>query len=107
MIRLVVEGSKLVYNTANDHDQSVGLPEWFDGSQINRGQQYFIENRVAMLSAKMNGLITLMSLPYGLNILSHTGRSSTGKTAGARYSSTTMRVLSWYEGDVEPGSRCV
>lgn len=52
----------------------------------------------------MSGLLTLLSEPKGLKLLSSTGRSSTPEAARKRYVSTIMHVLRWYEIDLSPGS---
>lgn len=58
-----------------------------------------------MLDSNFCGLLTLLSDPKGLKILSSTQRSNTPEAAKKRYVSTIMHIISWYETDLSPGSK--
>lgn len=74
---------------------------------MDRGQKYFHDNRFGILESNFIGLLTLLAEPVSLEILSETKQSSEPITAKKRYISTIFMVLSWYESNLEPGSKYV
>lgn len=95
---LVTTGRDLPMNLGtNGFDFEFNKPPWFDAEKYDHGRQFFQENRAGILMSNMAGLILLLSVPNGLNILHGTGRSSTPKTARNRYIDTIMHTLSWYD----------
>lgn len=70
-----------------------------------RGQMYFQQNRVGIFLSDIFGLLTLLSEPVGVKILDYTKKSSTAETSKYRYLSTVIKTLTWYEEDLEPGSK--
>lgn len=81
------------------------LPRWYDESKFRRRQQYFANNRYGVIQSMVIGLILLLAEPNAARILYNTGRSATPELARKRYTSTLLRIVSWYEIDFSPGSK--
>lgn len=124
MIRLMKEASHKPCTIGNEENLNATLPKWFDLHEYKRlvnkdvkfrfaiikifnhsGQQYFFDNRFGIMGTNLLGLLTLLSEPRGLKVISATGRSNAPETARHRYVSTILHVVSWYEFDLSPGSQ--
>ncbi|XP_072399463.1 uncharacterized protein [Diabrotica undecimpunctata] len=81
------------------------LPTYYDEALYKRGQQFFFRHIFAMLFAKLNGLLAVLSIPTILNILVLTQKSSSDFTAYIRYISTIFHMVIWYKEDLNPGSK--
>ncbi|XP_050518450.1 uncharacterized protein LOC114334048 [Diabrotica virgifera virgifera] len=81
------------------------LPTYYNEALYKRGQQFFFRHMFAMLFAKLNGLLAVLSIPTILNILVLTQKSSSDFTAYIRYLSTIFHMVIWYKEDLNPGSK--
>jgi hypothetical protein len=98
------------------------LPSWFDEAKFKRfgsivkcgrflmfpfcrGQKYFSDNRIGIMTSNIFGLFALISEPEGAQLLDQTEKSSTADAAKKRYISSTVHMLSWYSEELKPGSK--
>ncbi|XP_031327731.1 uncharacterized protein LOC116174460 isoform X2 [Photinus pyralis] len=72
---------------------------------ILRGQEFYHKHVLAMFVAKLFGLLTVISTPTILKILTFTNMSSTPLTAYKRYLATVYHMCVWYDNDFKPGSK--
>jgi len=72
---------------------------------IFRAQQVFKDHFFALFFGMYLGLIAVLAIPSILNVLVHTNKSSTDKTAYKRYLETIYHTLTWFRNDLKPGSK--
>ncbi|KAK3927745.1 Neurotoxin LmNaTx64.1 [Frankliniella fusca] len=100
--------SKEGYSTPGDSGSPQDVrPPWFDEQLFQEGQRVARENHAGMATAEAQALFLLFAFPAGLDPLISTARSDTPETAGRRYLSTNLRLLSWITSDpFDPQSEC-
>lgn len=74
-------------------------PPWFDEHLFREGQRVSQEYLAGLAQSDLLSLLFLFAVPEGLDPLVATAKSDTPETAGRRYLSTNMRLLSWYSSD--------
>lgn len=96
------------YSTPGDSGSAQDVrPPWFDEQLFLEGQRVARDNHAGMATAEAQALFLLFAFPAGLDPLVSTTRSDTPETAGRRYLSTNMRLLSWITSDpFDPESEC-
>lgn len=106
-MHLICNGSQVL--DKGEYQESIinGLPEWYDSQKFQRGQQYFQDNRFGVMVSNLFGLITVLTDPKSMKVLASTAKSSTCMGAEKRMISTQMHTMTWYEGELKPGSRLV
>lgn len=82
------------------------LNETITRSSPVRAQRYYHANIFGMFSGMLIGLLAVLAVPSILRVLSFTKGSSTPMTAYRRYLQTIFHVMSWYDEDLKPGTRC-
>uniref|UniRef100_A0A1Y1MAB2 ER-bound oxygenase mpaB/mpaB'/Rubber oxygenase catalytic domain-containing protein n=2 Tax=Photinus pyralis TaxID=7054 RepID=A0A1Y1MAB2_PHOPY len=81
------------------------LPPFYDEEKFKKGQEFYHKHVLAMFVAKLFGLLTVISTPTILKILTFTNMSSTPLTAYKRYLATVYHMCVWYDNDFKPGSK--
>ncbi|XP_021701926.1 uncharacterized protein LOC5577104 isoform X2 [Aedes aegypti] len=94
---------KIAVDKHNVHFQ-MDLPPWFDRDKFERGQRFFLDNYVAIMTAHMCGLLTVYAVLPILRMLMFTKRSSTPEAAYKRYYRTVLHIYSWYTEELQSGS---
>lgn len=64
----------------------------------------FRSNYFAMMFCMYLGLLSILAAPSILNVLVHTSKSSSIKTAYKRYMRTIYHTLVWFRNELKPGS---
>ncbi|KAH1015052.1 hypothetical protein HUJ05_012835 [Dendroctonus ponderosae] len=80
-------------DTADSFNQNADLPPFYDEELFKRGQAFYHRNIFALFTAKLFGLIAVLSIPSILQILKHTKMSGTNMTAYRRYSIKEVKNL--------------
>ncbi|XP_018574748.1 uncharacterized protein LOC108913651 [Anoplophora glabripennis] len=102
---LLNEGKKIPCDETLESFKRTEVPVYYDEKLYKRGQAFFNENIYGLMFSKFLGLICVIALPAGLNVLIMTKMSGSDMTAYRRYLATVFHVKTWYDYDFRPGSR--
>ncbi|KAL1512480.1 hypothetical protein ABEB36_002065 [Hypothenemus hampei] len=103
---LLSEGSKEVCDDSSDSfNNQHNLPSFYDEELFKRGQEFYHRNIFALFGAKIFGLVSVLSIPSILRILTFTKMSEDRYSSYKRYVATVLHMNIWYESNFKPGSK--
>lgn len=93
----LIDGQHVLVYMGNIPD---GRPTWFDEEKFEAGKQFVRKYYGGIFFAHLVSLTLLLYSPQVLKPLIFTGKSETPRKSYRRYISTTVHVMSWYNGDI-------